>query len=178
MVFRLVRVVVLSAAILMPVSGCAGRTVIESDGGGQWSGVGNSATGPLPVSLTLPAGSWEIEEVTPGSVILFRRLDGSGRIAIMRLAARPDEPASLALMRLFAHFKDKTILSRSSRPVKSGVTGQFAEYAVVTDERTLHVFACVFRHGDSTYDLVAWDMGSDTFDAVADSVAFVETADQ
>jgi len=152
------------AALLALASGCASKQVVASAGSFPWSGLG--------LKLSLPAGSWEIEEVQPDRVVMFRRLESAAHLVLMRVPAREEESADLALMRLFAHFKDKTELARHSRSIPSGLVANFAEYSVAVDGRTLRVLASVFRGGEWTTDLVAWGMDKDTFDAVADSLAF------
>ena len=103
----------LTLLLLISATGCSSMRTVESTGTAQWSGMG--------VSLILPAGFWEVEEVDPGQVVEFRKTASSAHIVLMRVPAREDKQDGLALRRLFVHFEDKQELARWSRPLRSGV---------------------------------------------------------
>lgn len=162
--FRLLRLVLACVTVFPVVAGCAARQVVESSGSAQWTGLG--------VMLTLPAGRWEIEEVERGRVVTFGAPGDAGQAALLRVDAHESDSPGIALMRLFAHFEEKTELARGARTLRSGIVGVFAEYAVEVEGRTIPVLAFVLRRGKWTYDLVAWDMDRATFDAFLEGWAF------
>ena len=152
----------LAPLMLIGATGCAGVMVVESSGPVPWSGMG--------VSLSLPAGSWEVEEIDPGYVVEFRKRGGPAHIVLMRVPARKNEGGVAALRRLFVHFDDKRRTARWSGPLRSGIAAEFAAYTVSMDGRELRITACAVRQGSWTYDLVVWGLDRAVVGAVADSM--------
>jgi len=153
-------------ACFIQASGCAGVRVVESSGVERSSGMG--------ASLTLPAGSWEVDKVDPEHVIEFRARHTPAHIALMRIPSRKGESGAVALKRLFAHFPDKRQTERISRPLRCGSVADFAEYIVAVEGNELRVRAYVVRRESWTYELVTWGLDAGAADAVADSLTFTD----
>jgi len=145
-------------------AGCAGMRVAQLSNGAHWSGMG--------VSLHLPDGSWEVEEVDPGYIIEFRQPATAAHLVLLRLPAPEAETGALALKRLFVHFENKQEMARWSKAVQSGDTAHFADYLVTVDGRNLSVQACVVRRGAWTYELVTWGLDRTAADTIANSLVF------
>lgn len=163
---------VLLLLALLSLGGCRTIAKVESLGQATWSGLG--------VSLTLPAGSWEIEEVIPGTAFQFRNARKSERFVLMRLPARKDEPPWLPLKRLFVHFKKKRRLARWPRTLPSGEVAECAEYLVKDEGKEVIIVACVLRRGRRTYEVASWSLRTGraaamrTADAIVASLQFAD----
>lgn len=158
----------LALAGLVLTAGCAHRQWVDSAGITRWSG--------MNLSLTLPAGSWEVEEVSPGSVVQFRRTGSSAHLVCMRIEAEKGDSGDLALRRLFVHFREKRLIRRWPHTLPDGTTAMCGEYAVTEEGREIRVRAYVVLKGQWLYELIAWGLDESTIEAVADSLTFVESA--
>lgn len=128
--------------------GCRAIRVVQSVGQKRWS--------CLDASLVLPAGSWEVEEVVPGIVSVFREKQTSRSFVLMRLRARKHEPPWLPLRRLFVNFKKKREIARWQCGLESGDVAECAEYLADVEGRELSVTACVVRRGRRMYEVASW----------------------
>lgn len=161
---------VLVAMLLL--AGCASPQLIQSEGDLRWTGATLGRGSYIPVTLTLPAGTWEIEQVEPDHVVMFEQTDGPPNITLMRVPAIASEDAHFALTRLLAHFQEKKQLSREERDLASGETAHLSEYEVIVDKEPVRVWVSIFRRGEWTYDLVGWNLEKDAFVTLVDSVVF------
>ncbi len=149
---------------LAQAAGCKGVQVVKSSGFTRWSGMG--------MSLSLPPGSWAVEEVESGRVVGFKRLGAPGRFALVRRRAPEGEPVAIALKSLFVDFKKKREIQRWRRPLADGTPAECADYSVEEDGQHVFVRACVVRRGAQVYAVAAWDAEerSSAAAALADSV--------
>lgn len=174
MILRYLRGFMLAAIIvaMLLLAGCASPQLVQSEGDLRWTGATPSRGSHIPVTLILPAGTWEIEQVEPDHVVMFEQTDGPLNITLMRVPAVESEDAHFALTRLLAHFQEKRQLSREEKDLFSGETAHLAEYKVIVDEEPVRVWVSIFRRGEWTYDLVGWNVEKDVFVALVDSVVF------
>ena len=158
----------LALAGLVLAAGCAHRQWVESTGVMRWSG--------MNLSLTLTAGSWEVEDVSPGSVVQFRRMGSSAYLVCMRIEAEEGDSGDLALRRLFVHFREKRLIRRWPHALPDGTTASCGEYVVTEEGREICVRVYVILKGPWLYELIAWGLDESTIEAVADSLTFLDSA--
>ena len=157
---------VLLCFALAVTTGCARGRRVESASLVRWSGMG--------VSIVLPAGSWEVEDIVPGSVVEFRQMNSPAHVVLMRVEARTGDADGLAVLRLFSEFREKRMLRRWARVLPNGCEARCAECLVSEEGREILVRAYVMARGTHLYELVAWGLASGAADGVADGVVFAE----
>ena len=169
---RLVKLAWVSALFaLMLLGGCASTARFNSSGSEPWSPA-DSRMVSMGVSLVLPDGSWQVNEIEPGHAIEFQDRAGSGRIVLMRVSSEKIPSRQVAMSRLFSHFPEKQEVFRETRRLRSGAEAALAEYVIVAKGKPLNVRACVVRGGEWIYELVTWGLDAVTADSVAHSLAF------
>jgi hypothetical protein len=126
----------------------------------------------LGLSLRLPAGTWEVGEADQGETISFTAPDRSRCVALLRTAARPNQPEWYALRALFVEFPDKKLLRRWDAALADGAKMPCAEYEVVMDDRRVVVRAGALRRNEWNYALAEWVFaGPSGFDALLSGLA-------
>jgi len=169
---RLLRLILAQGIfVVLTLSGCASPTRFHSSDSGPWPPA-NSRMIPMGVSLSLPAGSWKVNEIQPGRAIEFQETAGSGRIVLMRVSSEKIPTRQVALSRLFSHFPEKHEVFRGARVLRSGAEAALAEYVIVAKGKPLNVRACVVRGDVWIHELITWGLDATTADSLADSLVF------
>ena len=169
---RLVRLAWVSALFaLLLLGGCASTARFDSSGSEPWPPA-NSRIASMGVSLVLPDGSWQVNEIEPGYAIEFQDMAGSGRIVLMRIPSEKIPSRQVAVSRLFSHFPEKQEVFWEVRLLRGGAEAALAEYVIVAKGKPLNVRACVVRGDEWVYELVTWGLDAVTADSVAHSLAF------
>ena len=169
---RLVRLAWVSALFaLLLLGGCASTARFDSSGSEPWPPA-NSRIASMGVSLVLPDGSWQVNEIEPGYAIEFQDMAGSGRILLMRISSERIPSRKVALSRLFSHFPEKQEVFRGARVLRGGAEAALVEYIIMAKGKPLNVRACVVRGSEWVHELVTWGLDTVTADSVADSLVF------
>ena len=130
----------------------------------MWSGLG--------VSLRLPAGTWEVGDADKGDTVSFTAPDRSRCVALLRTAARGNEPEWYALRALFVEFPEKKLLRRWEATLADGAKMPCAEYEVTVEDRRVVVRAGALRRNEWNYALAEWGPGgASSFDALTAGLA-------
>ena len=172
---RLLKLIWVSSLLAISLlGGCASTYHLDSSGSEPWPPA-NSRMVSMGVSLVLPAGSWQVNEITPGHAIEFQDMAGSGRIVLMRVPSERIPSRQVALSRLFSHFPDKEQVFRGARVLRSGAEAALVEYVLMAKGEPLNVRACIVRGDEWVHELVTWGLDAATADSVADSLVFQQT---
>ena len=143
--------------------GCSGAEVIRSEGETPWSGCG--------LTLKLPPGQWTADILEADRYIELRNESDGVWLFVVRMDASEELPPVVAIRRLFAAFEEKTLVAESPFELPDGTNGIRALYDVKVEEATRRVMAVAFRKGSWMYDVAAWGMSREDFDAVVSSLS-------
>jgi len=143
--------------------GCSGVEVLRSEGKTSWLGCG--------LTFALPPGQWSADILEADRYVELRNEADGVSLFVVRMDASEELPPVVAIRRLFAAFDDKTLVAESPFELPDGTKGIRALYNVKVEETTRRVMAVAFRKGSWMYDLAAWGMSREDFDAVVSSLS-------